>query len=178
MSQELPYEVLKQYPGFELRNYPAYILAQVKMGGDFITAGNFGFNPLFRYISGGNQTATKISMTSPVIQATEDSGMHLVSFVLPKDISPADAPDPSDPNVNIVTREPHLAVARRFSGRWSYERFLEEAAKLWREVEATMTAGNLRGSLAGEPYFARYNSPFSPAFLRRNEVLIRWIPAL
>jgi len=79
---------------------------------------------------------------------------------------------PSDSKVTIVTVEPHRVVARRFSGLWSYDKFLQQAELLQEAAEEAIHNGDLKGKLVGEPYFARYNAPFTPFFLRRNEVLI------
>lgn len=172
MSEQLKYEVVKQYDGFELRSYPAYQLAQVQTRGDFVTAGNSAFNPLLRYITGNNTTKSQMAMTAPVLQASMEPDHHLVSFALPDSVKTGAAPTPSDGNVHIVTVEPHLVVARRFSGMWSYDKFLQQAEFLQDAAEEAIHNGDLKGQLVGDPYFARYNAPFTPFFLRRNEVLI------
>jgi hypothetical protein len=83
MTEQQPYNVLKNYDGFELRSYPRHVLVQVTVRGSFISAGSIGFGPLIRYISGGNQTGQKIAMTAPVVQSSHDPETHVVSFVLP-----------------------------------------------------------------------------------------------
>ena len=172
MTEQLKYEVEKQYDGFELRSYPSYTLAQVQIRGDFVTAGNSAFNPLLRYITGNNKSGAQLAMTAPVLQSSEEPDHHLVSFALPNAVAPGTAPVPSDSKVNIVTVEPHRVVARRFSGLWSFDKFLQQAELLQEAAEEAIHNGDLKGKLVGEPYFARYNAPFTPFFLRRNEVLI------
>jgi len=44
VTEHLQYELIKSYEGFELRQYSAYVLAQVQVRGDFITAGNSAFS--------------------------------------------------------------------------------------------------------------------------------------
>ncbi len=174
MSEQLKYEVVKNYGPFELRSYGPYVLAQVQIRGDFITAGNSAFQPLLRYITGANQQKTQMAMTAPVIQSSVEPDHHLVSFVLPEGAGSESVPVPipNDAKVQIVHVAPHLAVARKFTGSWNFDRFVDESETLEDSVENAIYGGELSGKVQGEPYFARYNSPFTPWFLRRNEVLL------
>ena len=54
----------------------------------------------------------------------------------------------------------------RFFGVWSYRRFLEAANRLQRWIEDEDL------SILGPFEYGYYNDPFTPAFLRRNEVLV------
>jgi SOUL heme-binding protein len=171
VTEQLPYEVVKRFDGFELRSYPEYVLAQVQVRGDFITAGNSAFNPLLRYITGNNQNRSQLAMTAPVFQTSVEPDHHLVSFALPAAVSMQIAPEPTDAKVHLVEVPTHLAVARRFSGFWSYDRFLNESETLEDAVEEAVHNGDLSGHIVGEIFVARYNSPFTPFFLRRNEVM-------
>jgi hypothetical protein len=58
------------------------------------------------------------------------------------------------------------AAALRFSGRWSRQSYERHAADL---LEA-LTAAGLRP--AGPPRYARFDPPWTPWFLRRNEVVV------
>lgn len=171
MTEQLPYQLIKAYDGFELRSYPEYVLAQVQVRGDFITAGNSAFNPLLRYITGNNTNRSQLAMTAPVFQTSVEPDHHIVSFALPASVSIHAAPIPSDAKVNLVRVEPHLAVARRFTGLWSYDKFLEQGEVMEEAVEEAVHNGDLSGHIVGEIFVARYNSPFTPFFLRRNEVM-------
>jgi hypothetical protein len=179
VSEQLKYEVVKNYGPFELRSYGPYVLAQVQIRGDFITAGNSAFNPLLRYITGANQQKTQMAMTAPVIQSSVEPDHHLVSFVLPEGAGSESVPVPvpTDSKVHIVHVAPHFAVARKFTGAWNFDRFVNESENLEDAVEDAIYGGELGGRVEGEPYFARYNSPFTPWFLRRNEVLLGFSPA-
>jgi hypothetical protein len=167
MTEKQPYQVIRQYPGFELRKYPLHVLVQVTVKGDFMSAGNMGFGPLLRYISGYNRDNQKISMTAPVVQSSENEQTHTVSFVLPEDLKPSDVPVPSDARVSAVTVEPQSVAAITFSGGWNEVKFQERAEDLLAAVSASglQTVGNV--------YFARYDPPYKPAFLRRNEALVQ-----
>ena len=172
MSNQLPYEVIKNFGDFELRSYPTYLLAQVQIRGDFITAGNSAFNPLLRYITGQNSNKAQLAMTSPVLQNSVEPDHHIVSFTLPVGVTKAIAPMPTDEKVHLVEVEAHQAVAVRFSGGWNFDRFLAKAEELEDAVTEAIRGGWLKGEMVGDPYFARYNSPFTPWFMRRNEVII------
>lgn len=185
MTQQQPYEVLEEHDGFELRRYPAHVVAEVTVRGGFDGAGNQAFRPLFRYISGNNRSQSsvamtapvvqepaadatvseKVAMTAPVVQSQEEDGEFVVAFVLPADLTEATAPVPVDPQVRIRAVPERLAAARRYSGRWSESAFRGHVTEL-RDAVA-------RAELepVGAPGFARFNAPYTPWFLRRNEVV-------
>jgi SOUL heme-binding protein len=58
------------------------------------------------------------------------------------------------------------AAALRFSGRWTRGAFEKRAAKLL----AALDAAGLE--VVGEPRYARFNPPWTPWVLRRNEVVV------
>jgi len=68
MSVESPeYEVVRREGPLELRRYPQYLTASVKVrAAGYNEAAYAGFNPLADYIFGNNTAAGSISMTSPV----------------------------------------------------------------------------------------------------------------
>ncbi|TFC91565.1 heme-binding protein [Cryobacterium sinapicolor] len=166
MTEKQRYDVLRQYTDFELRHYPRAVLVQVEVAGDFAAAGNRGFGPLFQYISGNNQTSTRIAMTAPVIQETTAPQSHTVSFVLPDGMPPADVPVPRNAQVRRREVPERTVAARRFSGSWSEDRFAQNGALL---VDAVHREG-LRPD--GRPYFARFDPPWKPGFLKHNEALV------
>lgn len=172
MTEHQPFEILKEFDGFELRRYPDYVLAEVEIRGDFVTSGNSAFQPLLRYITGANAKQLQMQMTAPVLQTETEPDRHLVSFVLPNGITGATAPMPIDEKVRVVPVAGHLAVARKFTGSWNFDRFLKESDALSTIAEDAISKGQLSGKLLGEPYFARYNSPFSLPIFRHNEVLM------
>ncbi|MFZ4397508.1 MAG: heme-binding protein, partial [Kiritimatiellia bacterium] len=54
----------------------------------------------------------------------------------------------------------------RYSGTWGQQRYEQNLARL----REWMKAQDL--TPVGDPVWARYNPPFTPWFLRRNEVLV------
>ena len=167
MTEQQPYSVISAMDGFELRRYPAYVLVQVREPGDFMPAGNRAFQPLVSYISGNNATGQKIAMTAPVIQQPDGEADHLVSFVMPAGFDFDSLPLPVSSRLKIVSVDEHLAAASKFSGGWNEQRFAAKGEEL---VSAVKSAGL---EPIGSVYWARFDPPFKPAFLRRNEALIR-----
>jgi hypothetical protein len=167
MTQQQPYQVLSKHKGFELRNYPAGIQIETTVGGEFVKAGNLGFGPLIRFISGNNKKGQSIAMTAPVIQESLGKNRHMVRFVLPENMKAGDVPASLDSSVKIIEVPAHTAAVKRFSGSWDQDRFDTEGAELVRELLSSglQTVGSL--------YFARFDPPWKPGFLKRNEVLIR-----
>jgi len=178
--EEAKYSVLRQEDGFELRQYESHILAETTVDKEFEDAGNEGFGRLFKYISGNNKQQQKVAMTSPVgqepssqkIAMTSPVGQHkqdgkwVVSFMMPASFTLETTPEPKDTNVSIREVPARLIAAIRYSGVWSEKSYRRNLAKL-----QDWTASN-RLTPVGEPTWARYNPPFMPWFLRRNEILV------
>ena len=68
MTEQQRYQVVRQGRGFELRRYPAHLVAEVDVQGSFEDAGTAAFRPLVGYIRGQNQTREGLAMTAPVLQ--------------------------------------------------------------------------------------------------------------
>ena len=181
--EEPPFKVLEQDGAFELREYAPYLVAETRVEADFERAGNVAFQRLFRYISGDNTAQQKIAMTAPVTQSRSDGEGekiamtapvaqqadgtgYRVAFIVPAKYTLDTVPQPSDPTVQIRAVQAQLTAAWRYSGRWTTANYQQHEAELRRAIDA-------RGlKVTGEPILARYNPPFMPSFLRRNEVLI------
>jgi hypothetical protein len=170
MTEQQPFTVLRTFDDFELRLYPAHVLVQVQAKGDFASAGSQGFGPLFRYISGNNAAAARIPMTAPVLQAPipADAAAQsfTVSFVLPDGTDALAAPLPTDARVSTVAVPERVVAARRFGGSWNEGRFAAHGQELRDAL------GKEGIETDGEVYFARYDAPWKPGFLKRNEALV------
>ena len=169
MTEQQPYTVVSTHDGFEIREYPAYVLAQVDVVGDFMSAGNMAFSPLVRYISGNNTGGQKMAMTAPVLQETTAGSTHTVSFVLPAGVDPTSLPVPRDARVRAVRVAAHRAAVRKFGGGWNEKRFMENGEALLAAVRGAGLATE------GDVYFARFDPPWKPGFLKKNEALIRLV---
>lgn len=176
MTEKQKYEVIDVFGEVELRHYPACQVASVVVSGDSETAGNRGFRPLVQYISGGNQRRESIAMTAPVIQEPVGPNRYEISFVLPSEYQLSDLPDPEDSKVTVHTVPEHHALVYKFAGTWSDNRFIEAERILRNSLEALVTSKRLSASVSNEVYIARYDPPWKPGFLRRNEVLIKVTP--
>lgn len=178
--EEAKYNLLRKEDSFELREYEPHILAETQVDGEFEDAGNEAFGRLFKYISGNNKQQQKVAMTSPVgqestsqkIEMTSPVGQQklgekwVVSFMMPASFTLETAPEPKDPSVSIREVPARLIAAVRYSGFWSEKSYRRNLARL----EDWMAANDLIP--LGKPIWARYNPPFTPWFLRRNEILV------
>lgn len=181
--EEAAYETVEDFGDFELRRYAPLIHAEVQVDAAFERAGNQAFRVLAGYIGGRNVSAESVAMTAPVMQApageriamtapvhqtpaTGGTGRYVVSFVMPAQYTLETLPRPTDPRVRLRQDDSRLVAARRYSGRWTEQRYLREEERL---LEAVAAAGL---EVAGAPEYARYNPPWVPWFLRRNEVLV------
>ena len=91
-------------------------------------------------------------------------GGFLVQFVLPKGVTVANAPEPLDTRVRFREVLPSQVAVIRYSGFWSEANYNEHLSKL----NAALQAENL--ATIGEAILSRYNAPFTPCFMRRNEI--------
>jgi hypothetical protein len=166
MTEKQQFTLVRDYGDFELRNYPAHVLMQVEVEGDFMRAGNVAFGPLISYISGNNLSRQKIAMTAPVIQEPTGGESHLVSFVLPNGTDPKDVPVPANSRVSMKAMPEHLTGVRKFGGGWNEKKFMIEGELL---LAAVIQAGF---EPVGNLYWARFDPPWKPGFLKSNEVLV------
>ncbi len=166
MTEQMPYTVKATRNGYELRHYDPAVLVQVTVTGSSQTAGNIGFGPLVRYISGDNHPGRRMAMTSPVLQESQSSETHVISFVLPQDVSVDDIPRPRDARVSTIAVPARDMAARTYIGRWTQRKFDENAA----ELVSVLARDGI--TTVGSPSWARYDPPWTPPFLRRNEVLV------
>jgi hypothetical protein len=124
---------------------------------------NRSFGLLFRYISGSNEDAKKIAMTSPVLMGGAEATM---AFILPKS-DEADPPTPQG-DVRITVLPAGRFAAYRFS---SNGRTPEDDGRAASELLTILSQRGLRPE--GQPLIAYYDPPWIPRFLRRHEVLMR-----
>jgi hypothetical protein len=178
--EEAKYTTLLKERSFEVRQYEPHIVAETVVDGDLKSAGNKAFSPLFQYISGNNGSSDKVAMTAPVgmraanetigmtspVAEQHDDGRWAVSFMMPSAHSLATLPVPTDPRVALRQMPKRTMAAIRYSGFWSEKNYLKHAAKL---NEWLVKKGY---NAVGDPVWARYDAPYMPWFLRRNEILI------
>lgn len=185
--EEPEYRIRQKTELFELRDYPPYLVAEARIKAPFENAGAEAFSILAGYIFGNNRSQQKIGMTAPVNQmslsekiemtapvsltAADGGGeAYVISFVMPARFTLENLPTPLDQRVIIREMPARTMAVLSFSGDWSQSRYLAHETKL---LAAVLDAGL---QSAGKPVFARYNPPFMPWFLRRNEVMIEVQP--
>ncbi len=177
-TEEPEYQVVRQLGDIELRQYAAYAVAEVVVAGPADGAGNLAFPILAGYIFGKNKGDRKFAMTAPVMQAavplklemtapvtqTAAPGGFRVQFVLPKGVTADSAPEPLDTRVQRRDVQPAQVAVIRYSGFWSVSNDADHLAQLQAALRAADQAWT------GEAVYARYNAPFTPWFMRRNEI--------
>lgn len=178
--EEATYTVVEKDDHFEIRDYSPHLVAETLVVGSLEEAGSIAFNILFGYISGENRSRRKVEMTAPVSQQASPEKIKMtapvgqqrmedkwaVSFMMPASYSLETLPVPKNPKVTLRRVPGRRMAAVRYSGFWSEKGYLENIRKL----EAWINDKGLK--IAGGPLWARYNAPFTPWFLRRNEILI------
>ena len=178
--EKAKYTVLEKEDDFEIRQYDPQIVAETFVLGDLEEVGNEGFRRLYAYISGENMKKQSISMTAPVGQETGSQKIAMtapvkqeknddqwrITFLMPAEYTLEMLPEPKDTRVVLAQEPGRLMAAVKYSGTWSEEGYEENKALL---EEYTQKRGL---TIAGAPVWARYDPPFMPWFLRRNEVLI------
>ena len=171
MVEQARYEVLRKIGAVEIRRYPRLVIARVDGYGDG------GFNILFSFIKGNNRQKSNVAMTAPVV--SEEIAMTApvlsetvsLAFVMPEGFTLETTPEPLDDRVKIVEIPERVVAALRFSGRWSNSIFKRKSKEMLEELAKTGIKTD------GQVFSMRYNGPFTPWFLRRNEVAVAVEPS-
>ncbi len=179
--EEPAYTVERTGAELEIRAYAPYVVAEVVVQGTADEAASQAFPILAGYIFGKNRGERKLAMTAPVTQTAEPvkmamtapvtqsaaDGGYRVQFVLPKSVTLATAPEPTDARVKLREVPASRVAVIRYSGLWSQANQDEHLARL----EAALKAEGQ--TWTGEPMLSRYNPPWTPWFMRRNEIWLR-----
>jgi len=179
--EEPAYEVLLETKYYEVRRYQPYIVAEIDVDDDFKRAGSSAFRVLAGYIFGDNEPQQKMEMTAPVessegvrmnmtapvtSQAGTADGRYTYAFVMERKYTMDTLPKPDNPAIRLVQRPERIMAVHRYSGTWSEERYREHEKTLLDALAVD------RVKTTGRPVFARYNAPFTPWFMRRNEIMV------
>ena len=175
------YSVIESKKDYEIRLYPAHIVAQTVVKGPYRQALNQGFRIIARYIFGGNTKKQSIAMTAPVVEqsassesiamtapvmATVEGESHTIAFGMPRSYTLATLPTPNDSRIELVTIPEKKMAGIRFS--WGRSDARVQAKK--HELMDALKRDNI--ATIGEPQYAGYNAPWTPPWMVRNEVLI------
>jgi hypothetical protein len=163
--EEQPYQVIKVYDSFEVRFYPSATIASINSNAKtYKDLGSSGFRKLANYIFGGNNENKSIAMTAPVYMDINDT-QSTMSFVMPKNYSSKNLPNPNDSTITIKeTESVHVAVIK-FSGFASDSKIKEYTEKLKKLLLEKQI------SYYGNFSYLGYNPPFQ-LVNRRNEILV------
>lgn len=182
--EETPYQLVKKDDQFEIRDYPAFIVAETTVDANFGKAGNRAFRTLFDYISGANEGAEKIAMTAPVVAEPNSSksgeaiamtapvtfqkegGVWRYRFVLPQSYTLDTAPRPSNPAVELLQTVPKRVAAIRYNGLSTDRARSRNTQALIDWIESQHLVQQ------SAPRYAGYNPPWTLPPWRRNEVLV------
>jgi DNA gyrase inhibitor GyrI len=169
---------------FEVRDYPAMVVAEVTHEGDRREASSASFRRLAAYIFGNDRpqggeeismTAPvmqervdqneAIAMTAPVMQSVADGDSWRMRFVMPAKYRLDTLPTPpADITLTVVPARRVAAV--RFNG----EANADDLGEMERNLIEWMAERDL--TKVGGIEYAFYDAPMVPGPLRRNEVMI------
>jgi len=158
-----PYKRERSSGKFELRDYPKLTLVETPMTD---ADGNSGFRRLFRYITGSNEGKQKIAMTTPVFMSGDENHAAM-AFVMPAGLKPDQIPKPTDKSIAVREVPADRFAVLSFSGGRNPKHEAEALAQL----KTWMAAEGL--SVLSPPVFAYFDPPWTPSFMRRNEVMVR-----
>jgi hypothetical protein len=173
------YRVLETGPDYEVRRYESFVTAETPRKG---SPSSSGFNELFQYISGNNVSRAKIPMTAPVLRSSKaggekipmtapvlrqmNGGSEIIAFAMPPGSKLEDLPRPKSTNVTLKTVPPHKVAVITFSGSATESSLRQHTEKLLAALERDGRPAQ------SAPCIALYNPPWTPPFMRRNEVMV------
>ena len=183
--EQADYTVVKKMNGYEIREYPAHIVAETSVQGSYGESMSSGFRIVAGYIFGGNTKKESIAMTAPVVaekkdvkkvsesiamtapvMATTDGNSQIISFGMPRSYTLETLPTPNDPRVKIVMIPAKKYAVLRFS-------LYRSDARVKRMEERLLLALARDGVVVnGSMAYAGYNAPWTPPWMIRNEVLV------
>ena len=182
MAVETPaYNEVRRDGDFEVRDYPALVVAEVTVDGGQKEAANKGFRLLAGYIFGANKqrqsiamtapvaqqaVGEKIAMTAPVAQTQGAVGSCVVRFTMPRAWSLETLPVPDDARVRLRRTRPARVAVLRFSGLAKPDDVQRKSS----ELLAWVASHGLHAT--GAVTLAQYNPPWTLWFMRRNEVMV------
>lgn len=122
----------------------------------------------------GSRSASRSPEMLPTDSASSpNTEIRHMSMVLPPSKYPSleTVPTPTNPRVQIIQESPRLVAALRFRGHLSDEVILAQGSALVKAVDKDGSLAPM--SLASRPWYTGcFNPPWTPGFLRRNEVYI------
>lgn len=169
-AEEPDYETVRQDGDVEIRDYDAMVIAETIKSGYHEKARRNGYRTLHDFIRANNRSGKKIAMTIPVLQQlSEGEGRTrgwAVRFVMPKKYTKASLPAPNDNDVSIIEVSAKRVAVITFNGSFN----ASLASKKLMTLYNYLSDQNLKQ--VGDPIYAFYNAPWTPGFMRRNEIIL------
>ena len=180
---ETPNYIVNTQDGYiEIRTYRPKLVASVVTTGDRQEAIRKGFKALAGFIFGDNQTAnkqaanikmtapviqqsTKINMTTPVAQEKLNANEWQTSFVMPKQYTLDNLPQPNNDAIKIHQTPEEKMIVIRFSGAITNANIAQHQHLLANYIQQHDI------KTKGDPIYAFYDAPWTLPMLRRNEVM-------
>ncbi|EGF32630.1 hypothetical protein IMCC9480_2192 [Oxalobacteraceae bacterium IMCC9480] len=185
-TEEPAHTVSIKEESFEVRDYPALIAAEVTVSGTRSDAVSSGFKLLAGYIFGGNGRQQRIAMTAPVLQEnstgvaipmtapvtqTAQGNQWTIRFMMPAAYTLESLPAPDNPQVRLRMLPASRVAVVTFSGLAGEDSIVQKTA----DLDAFVARRQL--SATGPATLARYDPPWTPWFMRRNELMLPLAPA-
>ena len=164
-----PYKVVRKDGKFEIRDYPTLTVAETPIAPGARDGDDGSFIRLFRFISGDNDVKQKIAMTTPVFMSGGGTNSTM-AFVMPANLKATAAPKPSAGPVKVRDVAAGRFAVLRYSGARNAKAETESLALLRARLRALNSNSN------ASPLYGYFDPPWTPAFLRRNEVMLRLEP--
>lgn len=175
------YTLAAEGNGYEVREYAPYIRAEVTLQGAYRDTLYGGFRNVADYIFGNNTTRSAVAMTAPVLQEPagsetiamtapvlheQEGGAYTVSFIMPSSYTMDTLPQPNNDKVKLRAVPKTRFAVLGFGGYATERRSARKTA--W--LQERLTADGLLP--AGPPIVAQYDPPWTPPYMRRNEIQI------
>jgi effector-binding domain-containing protein len=174
------YKVVKSQGRIEIRDYAPMIVAEGEFTGERKEAINKGFMVVASYIFGKNvstqkvpmtvpilqQQSEKIPMTVPIMQAKSQNNTWTLSFVMPHTYTLKTLPTPSNSEVKLREIPAKRFAVIQFSGTWTQSNLDKHLV----ELQKFIASENL--TTLSTPVYAFFNRPWTPWFMKRNEIMI------
>jgi len=170
-TDRVPSETLDRFDGVEIRRYPRWFSSKPRprthgRRSDASFATSRGANARDEDVGMTAPVAvrgTSIPMTAPV-RTGPDGGDVTMAFFPQQTYTPEIAPTPTDADVRLAVESPRTVAVRRFSWYATDERVARNRERLLEQLS------RLDLEARGEPTLLQYNDPWTPPFMRTNEV--------
>ncbi|MDK2940105.1 MAG: hypothetical protein PWQ51_2270 [Methanolobus sp.] len=160
-TEEVGYRVLYEFgENIEVREYGEMTFASTASNDV-----NDAFSILLSYISGNNEGNKKIDMTSPVIIFENDTIVNM-SFILPPEYNADNAPVPVYSGIFIRNAPSKKVATIGFTGYAKGDIIEEKSSALRLKLDENNVV------IKGDFFQMRYNPPWVPPTLMRNEIAV------